>query len=70
MVDRKSLEVLAQIAINSEYFMQVTLDREGRVLSSDSGIGPVPSLFDNSDQPIRFSDCFTSSDWVKYENNG
>ncbi|WP_177188403.1 PAS domain-containing protein [Algoriphagus hitonicola] len=69
MVDRKSLEVLAQIAINSEYFMQVTLDREGRVLSSDSGIGPVPSLFDNSDQPIRFSDCFTSSDWVKYENN-
>ncbi|WP_297335118.1 PAS domain-containing protein [Algoriphagus sp.] len=69
MVDKKSLEVLAQMAINSEYFMQVTLDREGKVLSSDSGIGPVPSLFDTHTQAIYFSDCFTASDWGKYENN-
>lgn len=69
MVNKKSLEILAQLAINSEYFMQITLDKEGKVLSSDSGIGPVPSLFEKKVVDIHFSDCFISSDWVKYENN-
>ncbi|EAZ79113.1 PAS domain-containing protein [Algoriphagus machipongonensis] len=65
----KGLEVLAQLAITSEYIMQVTMDRSGVVLSSDSGIGPVPSLFDKTQKPVHFSDCFLSTDWVKYENN-
>ncbi|MBN7815421.1 PAS domain-containing protein [Algoriphagus pacificus] len=64
-----ALEVLGQLAITSEYFMQVTMDNSGIVLSSDSGIGPVPSLFDRTQKPLHFSDCFISSDWVKYENN-
>ncbi|WP_296703711.1 PAS domain-containing protein [Algoriphagus sp.] len=69
MNDVKVLEILSQMAITSEYFMQVTLDKNGQILSSDSGIGPIPSLFDNSKKPLHFSDCFLSSDWIKYENN-
>ncbi|NVJ85135.1 MAG: PAS domain-containing protein [Algoriphagus sp.] len=65
----KGLENLAQLAVSSEYLMQVTLDPDGKVLSSDSGIGPIPSLFDQSKKQIFFADCFLSSDWVKYENN-
>ncbi|NVK50329.1 MAG: PAS domain-containing protein [Cyclobacteriaceae bacterium] len=65
----EGLENLAQLAISSEYLMQVTLDPEGRVLSSDSGIGPIPSLFDQTRKPLLFADCFLSSDWGKYENN-
>ncbi|GMQ30516.1 PAS domain-containing protein [Algoriphagus confluentis] len=64
----ESIQVLSQLAITSEYFLQVTLDKSGRVLSSDSGIGPVPSLFDYKEKPIFFADCFLSSEWTKYEN--
>lgn len=63
----ESIQVLSQLAITSEYFLQVTLDTSGRVLSSDSGIGPVPSLFDYKEKPIFFADCFLSSEWSKYE---
>ena len=64
----ESIQVLSQMAITSEYFLQVTLDKSGLVVSSDSGIGPIPTLFDNKEKPIRFSDCFLSSDWLKFEN--
>ena len=63
-----SIQVLSNLAITSEYFLQVTLDKSGKVLSSDSGIGPVPSLFDHKEKPIFFSECFLASDWSKYEN--
>ncbi|SEG07750.1 PAS domain-containing protein [Algoriphagus boritolerans] len=63
-----SIQVLSNLAITSEYFLQVTLDKSGKVLSSDSGIGPIPSLFDHKEKPIYFSDCFLASDWSKYEN--
>ena len=63
-----SIQVLSNLAITSEYFLQVTLDKSGRVLSSDSGIGPVPSLFDHKKKPIFFADCFLASDFPKYEN--
>lgn len=68
MQDWISIQVLSQLAITSEYFLQVTLDKSGKVLSSDSGLGPVPSLFDSKEKPIQFADCFLSSDWSKYEN--
>ena len=68
MQDWDSIKVLSHLAITSEYFLQVTLDKSGKVLSSDSGLGPVPSLFDRKEKPIQFSDCFLSSDWSKYEN--
>ncbi|TDQ16470.1 PAS domain S-box-containing protein [Algoriphagus boseongensis] len=64
----ESINVLSQMAITSEYFLQVTLDKSGKVISSDSGIGPVPTLFDHQHKPINFTDCFLSSDWAKYEN--
>jgi PAS domain S-box-containing protein len=63
-----SIKVLSNLAITSEYFLQVTLDKSGKVLSSDSGIGPVPSLFDHKEKPLQFADCFSASDWSKYEN--
>ncbi len=68
MQDWDSIQVLSQLAITSEYFLQVTLDKDGRVLSSDPGIGPAPSLFDYKEKPIYFSDCFLSSDWSKFES--
>lgn len=68
MQDWESIQVLSQLAITSEYFLQVTLDKTGKVLSSDAGIGPIPSLFDHKEKPIYFADCFLSSDWSKYEN--
>jgi PAS domain-containing protein len=64
----ESIQVLSQMAITSEYFLQVTFDKSGRVISSDSSIGPIPSLFDNKVKSIHFKDCFLSSDWSKYEN--
>lgn len=69
MNNQNGLDLMAQLAVSSEYLMQVTLDKEGRILSSDSGIGPIPSLFDHTEKPVYFPDCFLSSDWVKYENN-
>lgn len=63
-----AVQVLSNLAITSEYFLQVTLDKSGMVSSSDSGIGPIPSLFDNKENPILFADCFLASDWSKYEN--
>lgn len=68
MNDVKVLEILGQLAITSEYFMQVTLDKTGLVLSSDSGIGPIPTLFGKSEKPVVFADCFLSTDWIKFEN--
>jgi PAS domain S-box-containing protein len=67
MINWESIHLLGQLAITSEYFLQVTLDKSGRVLSSDSGIGPIPSLFDLKDKSIFFSDCFRPADWAKYE---
>lgn len=68
MQDWNSIQVLSNLAITSEYFLQVTFDKSGKVLSSDSGIGPIPSLFDHKEKPIYFADCFLASDWSKYEN--
>lgn len=64
----KSIQVLGQMAVKSEYFLQITLDKSGQVISGDSGLGPVPTLFDHQDRPIYFSDCFLSSDWSRYES--
>lgn len=68
MQDWNSIQVLSNLAITSEYFLQVTFDKSGKVMSSDSGIGPIPSLFDHKEKPIYFADCFLASDWSKYEN--
>jgi PAS domain S-box-containing protein len=69
MLNWDAVQVLGQLAINSEYFLQVTIDKSGTILSSDSGIGPIPTLFDPTAKPLIFSDCFLSSDWSKYENH-
>lgn len=63
-----AIQVLGKLAVTSEYFLQVTIDKSGNVLSSDSGIGPIPSLFDHKEKPLHFSDCFLSSEIAKYEN--
>ncbi|MHA7130786.1 PAS domain-containing protein [Algoriphagus namhaensis] len=68
MIDYEALMTLSQMAISSEYFLQATIDKQGRVISSDSGIGPMPTLFDKQNTPLFFSDCFLASDWTKYEN--
>lgn len=64
----EAIQVLGKLAVTSEYFLQVTIDRSGNVLSSDSRLGPVPSLFDQRERPLHFSDCFLSVDLEKYEN--
>lgn len=68
MQDWDSIQVLSKLAVTSEYFLQVTLDKSGEIISSDSGIGPIPSFFDNKEKPLLFEDCFLPSDWSKYEN--
>ncbi len=69
MQDWDSIQVLSKLAIISKHFLQVTLDKSGKVLSSDSGIGPIPTFFDNREKPLRFEDCFLASDWSTYENH-
>jgi PAS domain S-box-containing protein len=68
MNNLEAIQVLGKFAVSSEYFLQVTIDKSGNVLSSDSGLGPVPSLFDKKEKPLHFSDCFLSSEIAKYEN--
>lgn len=69
MQDWNSIQVLGKLAIISEYFLQISLDKSGKVISSDSGIGPVPSFFDIQEKPLQFEDCFLSTDWAKFENS-
>lgn len=64
----KAIQALGKFAVSSEYFLQVTIDKSGNVLTSDSGLGPIPSLFDKKEKPLHFSDCFLSADLAKYEN--
>ena len=68
MQDLKSIKLLENLVLSSDYFLQVTLDKSGKVLASHSGLGPVPSLFDSKEKEIFFADCFLSSDWPKFEN--
>ncbi|MBN7811643.1 PAS domain-containing protein [Algoriphagus sp. H41] len=67
MQDWDSIQVLGKLAVISDYFLQISLDKSGKVISSDSGIGPVPSFFDNKDKPLQFEDCFLSTEWAKFE---
>ena len=68
MIDFTALKTLSEMAITSEYFLQATIDIHGNVISSDSGIGPMPTLFEQHKTPLGFQDCFLASDWTKYEN--
>ncbi len=67
MIKDESIGALSEIAITSEYFLHVTIDKFGKILSSDAGIGPIPTLFDHKAKPLTFSDCFLATDWAKYE---
>lgn len=69
MNDWKALQALGKFAVSSEYFLQATIDKSGNVFTSDSGLGPNPSLFDQKEKPLNFSDCFLHSDLAKYENH-
>ncbi len=68
MIDYDALTILSQMAVTSEYFLQATIDKQGKVIASDSGIGPIPTLFDENETPLTFAECFLASDWSKYEN--
>ncbi|MEB2776051.1 PAS domain-containing protein [Algoriphagus sp. D3-2-R+10] len=68
MNDYDAIQALSHLAVVSDYFLQVTLDKTGRVIASDSGIGPVPTFFDNKKKPIYFADCFVASNWGRYES--
>ncbi len=69
MPHHEALKNISHIAINSEYFLQAAIDENGDVIASDSGIGPVPTLFSDKEKPLAFSECFLASDWTKYENH-
>lgn len=68
MENYDAIQSLSHLAVVSEYFLQVTLDKSGRVITADSGIGPIPTFFDNKEKPIFFADCFVASNWGKYES--
>lgn len=67
MQDWDPAQLLGKLAVTSEYFLQVTIDKAGKVLSSNLKI-PTTSLLDSTEKPLRFEDCFLSSDWSTYEN--
>ena len=64
-----AIQALSRLVVISEYYLQVTFDKTGRVLTSDPGIGPEPTYFDDKERPIYFSDCFVGSNWERYENH-
>ncbi|WP_057938676.1 PAS domain-containing protein [Algoriphagus resistens] len=65
-----AIQALRHLTVVSDYFLQVTLDKTGRIITPDPSIGPIPSYFDkdNKEKPIYFSDCFVASNWGKYES--
>jgi PAS domain S-box-containing protein len=67
MINGETIEALSEFAITSDYFLHATIEKSGKVISSHSAIGPIPTLFDRNEKPIYFADCFLSSDWSKYE---
>jgi PAS domain S-box-containing protein len=68
MNNTPAIQALSHLSVESEYFLQVTLDKTGKVITSDPGIGPLPTFFDNQEKPIYFADCFVASNWGRYEN--
>jgi PAS domain S-box-containing protein len=67
MIKGETIDALSEFAITSDYFLHVTIDKAGKIISADSDLGPIPTLFDRKEKPIYFADCFLSSDWAKYE---
>jgi hypothetical protein len=66
MNNTPAIQALSHLSVESEYFLQVTLDKTGKVITSDPGIGPLPTFFDNQEKPIYFADCFVASNWGRY----
>lgn len=67
MQESTSIQALGNLTLSSEYFLQILLDKKGKVIQAHPGLGPIPSLFDLKEKEILFGDCFLSSDWTKYE---
>ncbi len=68
MIKGESVNAISEFATTSDYFLQVTIEKSGRVISSNSGVGPIPTLFGREENPLYFADCFLSLDWTKYES--
>ncbi len=69
MQDWDSIQVLEKLVTISEYFLLISLDKSGRVTSPDSGLGPAPYVFDNTEKPLLFEDCFLSTDRAVFETS-
>jgi PAS domain S-box-containing protein len=67
MINGETIDAISEFAITSDYFLHVTVEKSGKVISSDSSLGPIPTLFDRKEKSIYFTDCFLTSDWTKYE---
>lgn len=68
MKNYAAIHALSQLE-ESDYLMQVTLDKTGRVMPSASGIEHIPTIIQNKEKPIYFSDCFAASNWAKYKDH-
>jgi len=62
-----AIQSLSHLAV-SDYFLQVTLDKSGKVITSDSGIETIPSFSHNKEKSIYFADYFLASNWARYTN--
>ncbi|REG83072.1 PAS domain-containing protein [Algoriphagus antarcticus] len=64
-----AIQALSHLGVVSDYFFQVTLDKTGKVITTESDIDPNPNYFDKKNKPIYFADYFVASNWGKYETH-
>ncbi|PZX59265.1 PAS domain S-box-containing protein [Algoriphagus ratkowskyi] len=67
MINHHAIHALSHVAEVSEYFLQLTIDKTGKILTSGPGIGPNSTSLDNAGKAIYFADCFVDSNWTKFE---
>ncbi|WP_192085864.1 PAS domain-containing protein [Algoriphagus sp. Y33] len=63
-----AIQALSHLAVVSDYYLQVTIDNTGKILSPHPSFGQPPTFFENKEKTIYFSDCFEASNWEIYEN--
>ena len=68
MNDWEAIKPLSNLALVSEYFLQITLDKTGKVIKAGSKLGTTTPSFDPHENPSYFKDYFLASNWAHYDS--
>ncbi|MDR7129507.1 PAS domain S-box-containing protein [Algoriphagus sp. 4150] len=63
-----AIQAISHLTVASDYYFQISLDKAGKVITSNSGIGPTHGFFGNNEKTVCFADCFEASDWGDFES--